>query len=353
MTQPNLPYSESSILSRTLHPSLPQRLQQLRPGFDPIVDHEGRLAWRCGMKDATSSHKMDDSEYGKFGWVHGFPRGNKVELWQPPAGRQMSSIASKNRHQVREEAMTIPAYIPRRFRARANHTCAGCYAIIKSVAPRAQQEIKWGIRASSSRASCFAFAAHKSHLRLCADGGGAGKIPRAELKGHRTTKNFLNVPYDEPLPEALIRKIARSQSAHGARPAKTTLSGNARRRGPVNSRAQTAAPIPATRACAGARAHESAEPAPESLPRCLPAGANQFRPAARARFACAEPGCAAPTSARIWPAFVQKVAASAAAARSAAASVPRISYPESLPIAASREEIRRAIEQHPVLILLR
>jgi predicted enzyme related to lactoylglutathione lyase len=28
----------------------------------------------------------DDSEYGKFGWVID-PEGNKVELWQPPAGQ--------------------------------------------------------------------------------------------------------------------------------------------------------------------------------------------------------------------------------------------------------------------------
>ena len=28
--------------------------------------------------------KVDDSEYGKFGWVID-PDGNKVELWQPPA----------------------------------------------------------------------------------------------------------------------------------------------------------------------------------------------------------------------------------------------------------------------------
>ena len=27
--------------------------------------------------------KMDDSEFGKFGWVMD-PEGNKVELWQPP-----------------------------------------------------------------------------------------------------------------------------------------------------------------------------------------------------------------------------------------------------------------------------
>lgn len=30
--------------------------------------------------------KIDESEYGKFAWVMD-PEGNKVELWEPPAGR--------------------------------------------------------------------------------------------------------------------------------------------------------------------------------------------------------------------------------------------------------------------------
>ena len=30
--------------------------------------------------------KIDDTEFGKFGWVID-PEGNKVELWQPPAGQ--------------------------------------------------------------------------------------------------------------------------------------------------------------------------------------------------------------------------------------------------------------------------
>ena len=35
----------------------------------------------CNVLDKT-----DDSEYGKFGWVMD-PEGNKVELWEPPAGK--------------------------------------------------------------------------------------------------------------------------------------------------------------------------------------------------------------------------------------------------------------------------
>ncbi len=35
----------------------------------------------CNALDA-----VDESEYGKFGWVID-PEGNKVELWEPPAGQ--------------------------------------------------------------------------------------------------------------------------------------------------------------------------------------------------------------------------------------------------------------------------
>ena len=30
--------------------------------------------------------KVDESEYGKFGWAVD-PEGNKIELWQPPEGQ--------------------------------------------------------------------------------------------------------------------------------------------------------------------------------------------------------------------------------------------------------------------------
>jgi predicted enzyme related to lactoylglutathione lyase len=34
----------------------------------------------------TVIDKAEDSEYGKFGWVID-PEGNKIELWEPPAGQ--------------------------------------------------------------------------------------------------------------------------------------------------------------------------------------------------------------------------------------------------------------------------
>ena len=49
-----------------------------------VADLHGLLAALraegCAVED-----KIDESEYGKFGWVID-PEGNKVELWEPPAG---------------------------------------------------------------------------------------------------------------------------------------------------------------------------------------------------------------------------------------------------------------------------
>lgn len=36
---------------------------------------------------ATVEDKIDDSEFGRFGWVHD-PDGNRVELWEPPGARK-------------------------------------------------------------------------------------------------------------------------------------------------------------------------------------------------------------------------------------------------------------------------
>jgi len=52
----------------------------------------------------------------------------------------------------------------------------------------------------------FAFSAYKEHCNF-APIAAAMKEFREELEDYRTTKNFLQVRYDEPLPEDLIRRI--------------------------------------------------------------------------------------------------------------------------------------------------
>ena len=82
------------------------------------------------------------------------------------------------------------------------------YAILKSVAPDADEAIKWGVPFFVEPRFLFAFSAHKAHCGF-APSAGALEAFRKELEKHKTTKNFLQIPYDKPLPEALVRKIAK------------------------------------------------------------------------------------------------------------------------------------------------
>ena len=81
------------------------------------------------------------------------------------------------------------------------------YEILKSVAPDADETIKWGTPFFVEPRFLFAFSAHKAHCNF-APTEAALEPFRRELEKHKTTKRFLQIPYDEPLPEALIRRIA-------------------------------------------------------------------------------------------------------------------------------------------------
>lgn len=81
------------------------------------------------------------------------------------------------------------------------------YGILKGVAPQAEEAIKWGNPFFIEPRFLFAFSAHKSHLSF-APNEAVLAVFRKELRGHQTTANFLKIPYNKPLPEALIRKIA-------------------------------------------------------------------------------------------------------------------------------------------------
>jgi len=84
------------------------------------------------------------------------------------------------------------------------------HEILKAVAPKAQQTIKWGMPFFIEPRFLFSFSAHKAHLNFAPSEGALLRFAR-ELQAHRTTKNMLQLPYDEDLPEALIRKIAKDR----------------------------------------------------------------------------------------------------------------------------------------------
>ena len=50
------------------------------------VDDLAGLLQKLRGQGCDVMDRVDESEHGKFGWVID-PEGNKVELWEPPAGR--------------------------------------------------------------------------------------------------------------------------------------------------------------------------------------------------------------------------------------------------------------------------
>jgi uncharacterized protein YdhG (YjbR/CyaY superfamily) len=106
-----------------------------------------------------------------------------------------------------ERPTTIAAYIAAAPREGRPHL-RRLYAILKSVAPKAEEAIKWGAPFFIEPRFLFSFSAFKAHLAF-APMAAALDAFREELQDHESTRNYLKVRYDEPLPEALIRKIAK------------------------------------------------------------------------------------------------------------------------------------------------
>lgn len=108
---------------------------------------------------------------------------------------------------ARKRPTTIAAYI-RAAPLEGQPHLRRLYAILKGVAPKAKVAMKWGTPFFVEPRFLFAFSAHKAHLNF-APMPAALEAFRKELKTHRTTMGSLQVPYSMPLPEVLIRKIAR------------------------------------------------------------------------------------------------------------------------------------------------
>ncbi len=107
---------------------------------------------------------------------------------------------------ARKRPTTIAEYIRAAPREGQPHL-RRLYAILKSVAPEAEEAIKWGTPFFVEPRFLFAFSAHKAHLDF-APTEAALKVFRKELEKHKATKNCLQIPYSKPLPEDLVRKIA-------------------------------------------------------------------------------------------------------------------------------------------------
>jgi uncharacterized protein YdhG (YjbR/CyaY superfamily) len=81
------------------------------------------------------------------------------------------------------------------------------HALLRKAAPKAQEAIKWNMPFFVEPRFLFSFSAHKAHLDFAPT---AELLLRyaGQLEGYEATKHMLKVPYDKPLPEALIRRMA-------------------------------------------------------------------------------------------------------------------------------------------------
>ena len=82
------------------------------------------------------------------------------------------------------------------------------YAILKSVAPEAEETLKWNTPFFVEPRFLFAFSAHKAHLGFSPSLVALEPF-RKELRPYEITKaGILKIPYSEVLPEEMIRQIA-------------------------------------------------------------------------------------------------------------------------------------------------
>jgi uncharacterized protein YdhG (YjbR/CyaY superfamily) len=80
-------------------------------------------------------------------------------------------------------------------------------SILNKAAPKATEAIKWGSPVFEEGRILFAYAAFKAHINFMPTPS-AMKPFAKDLAKYKTGKGSIQLPYDKPIPKALIRKIA-------------------------------------------------------------------------------------------------------------------------------------------------
>ncbi len=80
-------------------------------------------------------------------------------------------------------------------------------AILKAVAPKATEGIKWGYPVFEEKRILFSFSAHKTHINFMPTRSTVGEFKK-ELGKYKIGRDTIQFPYDKPLPKALIKKLA-------------------------------------------------------------------------------------------------------------------------------------------------
>ncbi len=79
--------------------------------------------------------------------------------------------------------------------------------LLKEVAPDAKEAVKWGSPVFEENRILYAFSAFKNHVNFMPTASTLEHFPK-ELANYKTGKGTVQLPYDQPLPIELIRKLA-------------------------------------------------------------------------------------------------------------------------------------------------
>lgn len=84
--------------------------------------------------------------------------------------------------------------------------------VIQSVVPKETTEvISYGIPMFQFNGMLVGYAAFKKHCSLFPTGSGVLDQFTKELEGYRTSKGTIQFPADQPLPDALIKRIVKAR----------------------------------------------------------------------------------------------------------------------------------------------
>jgi uncharacterized protein YdhG (YjbR/CyaY superfamily) len=80
--------------------------------------------------------------------------------------------------------------------------------ILKQAAPKSTEAIKWGSPVFEEGRILFSFSLHKTHINFMPTRSTLEHFTE-ELADFKTGKDTIQLPFDKPIPKALIKKIAK------------------------------------------------------------------------------------------------------------------------------------------------
>lgn len=89
-------------------------------------------------------------------------------------------------------------------------------ALVLKAAPKAQEAIKYGIPTLVYNGNLVHYGAFKNHMTIFPMTVAVRKALGAELAAYKTTVGGVHLPYDKPVPAAMVTKIVKARLKEGA-----------------------------------------------------------------------------------------------------------------------------------------